>query len=65
MKKPLKYDSLYKQLLENDNTPYEHFNIKVSKHSLQLPRRASNVAELGRLPLRHFILVSVLSFRLE
>ena len=62
------YDSLYKQLLENDHTPYEHFNINVSKHSLQLPKRTSNVAcraELGRLPLRHFILVSVLKFQVR
>ena len=61
-----KYDSFYKQLLENDNNPYEHFNIKVSKHSLQLPKRTSNGAcwaELGRLPLRHFIMVSVLKFQ--
>ena len=35
VKRNAKYDSLYKQLLENDNTPYEHLNIKVSKHSLQ------------------------------
>ena len=66
VKRNPKYDSLYKQLMENDNTPYEHLNIKVSKHSLQLPKRTSNVAcraELGRLPLRHFILVSVLKFQ--
>ena len=66
VKRNAKYDSLYKQLLEYDNTPYEHLNIKVSKHSLQLPKRTSNVAcraELRRLPLRHFILVSVLKFQ--
>ena len=51
--------------MNNDTTPYEIINIKLCKQSLRLPRRVSNLAaraELGRLPLRHNIIVAQLKY---
>ena len=51
--------------MNNDKTPYEIINIKLCKQSLRLPLRVSNLAarsELGRLPLRHNIIVAQLKY---
>ena len=64
IKKGNKHNSVYEQIMFNDKTPYEKVNIMLSKQCLQLPRRASNMAsraELGRLPLRHHIIVAMLN----
>ena len=48
-----------------DKTPYETLNIKLCKHTLKLPRRVSNLsvrAELGRLPMRHSIIVALIQY---
>ena len=44
-------------LLENDNTHYEHLNIEVSKHSLQLPKRTSVVYINQSINHKHFFYV--------
>ena len=61
-----KHNSVYEQIMFNDKTPYEKLNIMLSKQCLQLSRRASNMvsrAELGRLPLRHHIIVAMLKYQ--
>ena len=66
IKKGNKHNSVYEQIMFNDKTPYEKVNIMLSKQCLQLPRRASNMAsraELGRLPLRHHIIVAMLKYQ--
>ena len=66
IKKGNKHNSVYEQIMFNDKTPYEKINIMLSKQCLQLPRRASNMAsraELGRLPLRHHIIVAMLKYQ--
>ena len=58
-------DAIYEKLMNNDKTPYEIINIKLCKQSLRLPLRVSNLAaraELGRLPLRHNIIVAQLKY---
>ena len=65
-KKGNKHNSVYEQIMFNDKTPYEKLNTMLSKQCLQLPRRASNMApraELGRLPLRHHIIVAMLKYQ--
>ena len=59
---------LYDKLMNNDNTPYEALNIKMCKQSMRVPRRVSNLAaraELGRLPLRHHIIVAQMKYFLR
>ena len=66
IKKGNKHNYVYEQIMFNDKTPYEKVNIMLSKQCLQLPRRASNMAsmaELGRLPLRHHIIVAMLKYQ--
>ena len=61
-----KHNSVYEQIMFNDKTPYDKLNIMLSKQCLQLSRRASNMvsrAELGRLPLRHHIIVAMLKYQ--
>ena len=66
IKKGNKHNSVYEQIMFNDKTPYEKLNIMSSKQCFQLPRRARNMAsraELGRLPLRHHIIVAMLKYQ--
>lgn len=61
-------NNLLEWCLQNDSTPYEQLNIKTSKVSLGLPRRASNIgskAELGRMPLIKSIIVAMLKYHLR
>ena len=58
-------DVIYEKLMNRDKTPYEIINIKLCKQSLRLPLRVGNLAaraELGRLHLRHNIIVVQLKY---
>ena len=60
--------SLFLNLMTNDKTPFEKLNIKLSKQSLKIPRRASNFAcraELGRFPIMRTIIVAILKYNMR
>ena len=60
-----KYPRLIEHLLSCDKSPYEKLHLKMCKHSLLLPRRASNMgcrAELGRYPIISSILTYIIKY---
>ena len=63
--KHTKHINLLLSLLTNDKTPYEKLNLKMCKHTLRVPKQASNLAaraELGRIPIAKSIIVAIIKY---